>query len=104
MAEILIDAEAFEEELENFSAKEINLIFDNPHDKMIARHTVSEVTYLLEKIPTIEAKSIIHAHWEPENYYYRCSNCGETTFWDLDEDSSYAYCPWCGAQMNEVTE
>ena len=54
----------------------------------------------LDNAPTIEAKPVVRAHWEPKSYYYICSNCGEDAFWDLDDDLSYLYCPFCGAQMD----
>lgn len=102
MAERLINAVAFEEELEDFSFGGISLIYDNPHDKMVARHTISEVTYLLDRAPTIEAKPVVHAHWENEhlNRYghlcHCCSNCG---FSASHKDKNW--CANCGAQMDE---
>ena len=54
--------------------------------------------------PTIEAKPIVHAHWDytgsSVNSFIavdRCSNCGAE-----DENGvMYDFCPWCGAQMDE---
>lgn len=108
-----IDAEAFEEKLEDFSFGRISFIYDNPHDKMVARHTVSEVIYLLDRAPIIEAKSVVHAHWKPfiedvEIYNtggYRekrqtgwiCSKCGK----GFTEFGHTKYCSDCGAQMDE---
>jgi DNA-directed RNA polymerase subunit RPC12/RpoP len=91
----LIDAEALKKEIG---------IFINIAQTYHENRAYKAVLHRIDVAPTIEAKPVVHAHWEPENYYYRCSNCEETAFWDLDEDSSYAYCPWCGARMDEVTE
>ena len=59
-----------------------------------------ELLAYIAEAPTIEAKPVVHAHWKPKSYYYICSNCGEDAFWDLDDDLSYLYCPFCGAQMD----
>lgn len=51
--------------------------------------------------PTINAASIIYAHWEeePDNErHWHCSNCG------TGQDTACIimnYCPHCGAQMAE---
>lgn len=62
----------------------------------------------LETAPTIEAKPVVHAHWEKPNYidmYYSeviCCSCGKKV---LDEHKKeYKFCPFCGAQMDEVVE
>lgn len=105
MAERLINAVAFEEELEDFSFGGISLIYDNSHDKMVARHTISEVTYLLDRAPTIEAKPVVHAHWEDiglETKHKFCTKCGGCV--TQRESWVYKYCPCCGAQMDEVVE
>lgn len=65
----------------------------------------------LDNAPTIEAKPIVHAHWEKgcdDEYivipWWTCSHCGkgaltkkETIYDQVLTD----YCPYCGAQMDE---
>ena len=55
---------------------------------------------LLEEQPTIEAKPIVHAHWNADG---RCTNCGGHApfFAYADDWFETKYCPHCGAQMDE---
>jgi DNA-directed RNA polymerase subunit RPC12/RpoP len=63
----------------------------------------------IKAAPTVEAKPVVHAHWIEQEYggyetYYTCSNCREDLF-TIDGDPSdnlWSYCPYCGAQMDEV--
>ena len=63
----------------------------------------------LDNAPTIEAKPVVHAHWKSkiirestwsdDDYaeeVYNCSNCNMTIEYNTP------YCPYCGAQMDEV--
>ena len=62
----------------------------------------------IEEAPTIEAKPVVHAHWEtdfdfdPEEeqeiYFYFCSKCKNELFGNKED---FKYCPYCGAQMDE---
>ena len=53
--------------------------------------------------PTIEAKPIVHAHWNDDG---RCTNCGEHAPFLLWADTWHEseYCHGCGAQMDEEVE
>lgn len=72
---------------------------------------VEDILVALEEAPTIEAKPVVHAHWEEhrefyedegfEGYYYSCSNCGGTLYGDVE---GFNFCHCCGAQMDEVVE
>lgn len=58
---------------------------------------------IIEKVvrasPTIEAKPVVHAHWEEiANGFMVCSHCKES----VEENRKYSYFPICGAQMDEV--
>lgn len=55
----------------------------------------------LDNAPTIEAKPIVHAHWNADG---RCTNCGGYApfFAYADDWFETKYCPHCGAQMDEV--
>lgn len=67
---------------------------------------------LIDEAPTIEAKPVVHAHWEVKEYqapfdedlHYQmiCSNCGND--YCSDEIFFTNYCHKCGAQMDEVIE
>lgn len=56
---------------------------------------------LLEKAPTIDAVSVIHAHpiFEHKRNNARCSNCGNYTI-EYDMDNWDKYCSHCGAKMD----
>lgn len=70
--------------------------------------TFDYVRSLIVSAPTIEAKPVVHAHWEEhrefyedegfEGYYYSCSNCGGTLYGDVE---GFNFCHCCGAQMDE---
>ena len=101
----LIDAEALEEKIENLITR----------FKALGRKQVAEdynfVLTVLSTAPTIEAKPVVHAHWESTIYTvekapgeiskivgYRCGNCGRI----IEEFENY--CPSCGAEMYEKRE
>jgi uncharacterized CHY-type Zn-finger protein len=70
---------------------------------------VGDVKDFLDCCHTIEAKPIVHAHWnEVREGLHVCSNCQVKASLTSDEydymENLSDYCPWCGAQMNEVTE
>ncbi len=106
MAERPIDAEVFEEKLEDFSVNEMKAVFDNPHDLMVARHAISEVEWILENMPTIEAKPVVHAHWEEQNdETHFCSRCGNDATYTFEGKELVGFlCPFCGVQMDKVVE
>lgn len=61
-----------------------------------------EVQDTLEQIPT--------AHWEYHYFidgltafeYYRCSHCGGEPYYKRNIFEEYKYCPYCGAEMEEL--
>ena len=61
---------------------------------------------LIGAASVIEAKPVVHAHWEKQNYidmYYtevHCSSCGKRVL--AEHQTEYKYCPSCGAQMDEL--
>ena len=70
-----------------------------------------ELLAYIAEAPTIEAKPVVHAHWESTIYTvekapgeirkivgYRCGNCGRI----IEEFENY--CPSCGAEMYEKRE
>lgn len=62
---------------------------------------------LVRRQPTIEAKPVVHAHWKCDSAIdpYCCSNCGKKALQDyFEKDVLSKYCPYCGAQMDEVVK
>lgn len=62
---------------------------------------------LIDSIPTIEAKPVVYAHWEEvRKGLHVCSRCKVKAPLESDEydymESLSAYCPLCGAQMDEL--
>lgn len=52
---------------------------------------------LVEEAPTVEAKPVVHAHWNQiANGFMVCSHCEKT----VEENRKYSFCPLCGAQMD----
>lgn len=97
----LIDAEALE-----------NDFYDN-YDKKGYRNGKSLIyaawcllKKLIDKAPTIEAKPVVHAHWE--NWGSEgtvCSKCHGRVLYECDEhEEKSKFCPHCGAQMDERGE
>ncbi len=95
MAKRLIDAEALKRsfEIEEFYHGAYNML------------QFKEAYELINAAPTIEAKPVVHAHWEKPTCIngrafsiYHCSACGEVP---CGIDNNTKYCPNCGAQMDE---
>ena len=60
------------------------------------------VLAIIDHLPTIEAKPVVHAHWQKydDSEFCYCSHCGKPAAED-DDVSWHGYCPICGAQMDE---
>ena len=58
----------------------------------------------IQKAPTVEAKPIIHAHWEEQNDgTHFCSRCGNDATYTYEGKELVGFlCPFCGAQMDEL--
>lgn len=90
----LIDAEALKKDI----LKLIGFPFGIP-----------SIEAIINNAPTIEAKPIVHAHWEFMGYddhgdsIYACTNCNYNVAATADHRPSknIKYCPFCGAQMDE---
>ena len=60
----------------------------------------------IDEMPIVEAKPVVHAHWEEvRKGCHVCSRCKVKAPLESDEydymESLSAYCPLCGAQMDE---
>lgn len=107
----LIDAEALAEKIkEKINVLERDLLLDKGSWLSNIRLVwFKKLLIMVEALPTIEAKPVVHAHWvtdfdfdpeeEQELYFYFCSKCKDTLFGDKED---FKYCPYCGAQMDEV--
>ena len=107
MAERLIDAELLKHTTERLiKEEEQNGFYPKSWDE-----EVIAFKYLIDSLPTIEAKPVVYAHWESTIYTvekapgeirkivgYRCGNCGRI----IEEFENY--CPSCGAEMYEKRE
>lgn len=89
----LIDAEALKH-------KRVIAIYGNLEQGLEER----EVVYIedIDNARTIEAKPVVHSHWEKydDSEFCYCSHCGKPAAED-DDVSWHGYCPVCGAQMDE---
>ena len=66
--------------------------------------TFITVRRILNKLPTADVATIIHAHWIKNKGYMlsRCSICQNTI--PLGREYKHKYCPNCGARMDEKVE
>lgn len=57
----------------------------------------------LDEAPTIEAEPVKHGRWVDNGCYNTCSVCENSIHaWNDDGDlQEFAYCPNCGAKMDE---
>ena len=100
----LIDEEDLQKIIENrisiFVKKQIE---SSSEEAGLAAGILVGVKELLKVQPTVEAKPVVHAHWNDDG---RCTNCGGHApfFAYADDWFETKYCPHCGAQMDEVTK
>lgn len=63
----------------------------------------------IARMPTVDAVPVTHGHWilekEPDGkpYCFHCSVC-DVDFRRIDIVSGYAYCPYCGARMDQEVD
>lgn len=79
---------------------------DDAIGREVLSYTINRLKGLIEN-PTVEQK---HGHWyidEQKNIwgdYVNCQVCSVCNKRNIDCDKKSAYCPNCGAKMDEVTE
>ena len=63
---------------------------------------INDMLDALDDFPAADVAPVIHAHWKHDYWAYieMCSSCER---W-VSSSFEYAYCPNCGAKMDEVTE
>ena len=101
MAERLIDAEFTKRLAERLIKDEEECYNTSP--KSWAEE-IENFKCLIDSIPTIEAKPVVHAHWdEVSGGRTICTNCGNYPLYDYFGRLKLSdVCPHCGAQMDEV--
>ena len=53
-----------------------------------------------DEIPTADVAPVKHGHWINENFYTRCSVCGNMAIYDkYGQEVESDYCPRCGAKL-----
>ena len=106
----LIDAEALEKDFyDNYDKKGYR------NGKSLIYAAWCLLKKLIDKAPTIEAKPVVHAHWEydPNGMdwgigAWRCSKCRckndnlpNQNWTSIYQFAGSKYCPNCGAEMTE---
>ena len=66
---------------------------------------LTDLREVLEDCTTVDAKPVVHAHWQKydDSEFCYCSYCGKPSAED-DNVSWHGYCPICGATMDEELE
>lgn len=65
----------------------------------------SSISKLIDRQPTADVQEVVHGHWycveiSENKWWNTCSVCKDT--WQDDEGKiTFAYCPTCGAKMDE---
>ena len=67
------------------------------------RDQYDEVVFLedIEDIPAADVAPVRHGHWKWDGKHFYCSACAGTRYHDLVLGLDAAYCPYCGAKMDE---
>ena len=91
-----------------YDANEVNYTFEKLVDDYAVTSFISGICTAMgsiEKIPTVDAEPVIHAHWvvfkdEQGNWHMKCSNCGQ--YWSMPQNAkTFKRCFSCGAKMDE---
>lgn len=75
--------------------------------------TIKACMRALRAIPAADVAPVVHGHWCMEEYeFFNCSVCGGSYYTGaestkqaksyLSSGNTYAYCPSCGAKMEEA--
>lgn len=61
---------------------------------------------LIDEEPTADVVPVVHGHWieQQTSNIYKCSVCGERIYSSREVGNLHAFCRYCGAKMDEVTE
>lgn len=62
---------------------------------------IDAVMGIIEGLPAADVAPVCHGHWINENFYTRCSACGNMAIYDkYGQEVESDYCPRCGAKMD----
>ena len=66
--------------------------------------STADYIYMIEDMPAIEAKPVVHGRWISKNHHgyewvFVCSNCDYIDGYPFND--RFNYCPNCGAKMDE---
>lgn len=75
----------------------IRLTKENEKDYVPYVH-YDDMVKVVKGIPSLDVAPVVHAHWVDKIFAFECSACCG------DAIDNYAYCPCCGAKMDEVVE
>ena len=78
---------------------------------LAVRVTLGTTKQLIQKeLQVGEFRPVVHAHWVFKYGNYSCSECGNHSIdraegsWRWDGEDDIAFCPFCGATMDEPDE
>ena len=73
-------------------------------DKCADNRAFEQAVGVFKDVPTVDAEPVKHGQWvfTPTTGRYRCSACGEADKIIPWGRPPFAYCPHCGAKMDEV--
>ena len=57
----------------------------------------------IDEMPNEDVVPVKHGRWINENFYTRCSACGNMAIYDkYGQEVESDYCPRCGAKMDKI--
>ena len=61
---------------------------------------LSHAEEFVKSLPAADVAPVKHGHWINENFYTRCSVCGNMAIYDkYGQEVESDYCPRCGAKL-----
>ena len=59
----------------------------------------------IDEMPNADVIAVKHGRWINENFYTRCSACGNMAIYDkYGQEVESDYCPRCGAKMDKLNK
>ena len=96
-----IEREALKSKLKNMDATSPNKVYQTAREDMIYYF----IPKIIDEIPSADVAPVRHGRWINENFYTRCSVCGNMAIYDkYGQEVESDYCPNCGARMDGDTD